>query len=215
VDRVAVNSYEAGAYASYGDTQGYINANASYIWHSFDTYRQVFGSDTKGQFDGGTLSACLELGRVYEADGWRLQPVAALSFASLSTDGYTENGTSLSRLVVKDSGFDSLKSLLGGRIAYPVEMESGRRWVPEVRVSWSHEFMDNSAEFDARLISFAEDPASYFTTKGAEYDRDSVNLGTGMNAPINDKIIVYVDYDASLSSDQTSQTASAGLRVLW
>jgi hypothetical protein len=36
-----------------------------------------------------------------------------------------------------------------------------------------------------------------------------------MNAPINDKIIVYVDYDASLSSDQTSQTASAGLRVLW
>ena len=215
VDRVAVNSYEAGAYASYGDTQGYINANASYIWHSFDTYRQVFGSDTKGQFDGGTLSACLELGRVYEADGWRLQPVAALSFASLSTDGYTENGTSLSRLVVKESGFDSLKSLLGGRIAYPVEMESGRRWVPEVRVSWSHEFMDNSAEFDARLISFAEDPASYFTTKGAEYDRDSVNLGTGMNAPINDKIIVYVDYDASLSSDQTSQTASAGLRVLW
>jgi uncharacterized protein with beta-barrel porin domain len=215
VDRVAVNSYEAGAYASLGDTQGYINANASYIWHSFDTYRQVFGSDTKGQFDGGTISACLEVGRIYEADGWRLQPVGVLSFASLSTDGYTENGTSLSRLVVKDSGFDSLKSILGGRIAYPVEMESGRRWVPEVRVSWSHEFMDNSAEFDARLFSFAEDPASYFTTKGAEYDRDSVNLGTGMNAPINDKIIVYLDYDASLSSDQTSQTASAGLRVLW
>jgi len=215
VDRVAVNSYEAGAYASLGDTQGYINANASYIWHSFDTYRQVFGSNTKGQFDGGTISACLELGRIYESDGWRLQPVGVLSFASLSTDGYTESGTSLSRLVVKDSGFDSLKSILGGRIAYPVEMESGRRWVPEVRVSWSHEFMDNSAEFDARLFSFAEDPSSYFTTKGAEYDRDAVNLGTGMNAPINDKIIVYLDYDATLSSDQTSQTASAGLRVLW
>lgn len=75
--------------------------------------------------------------------------------------------------------------------------------------------MDNSAEFDARLFSFAEDPSSYFTTKGAEYDRDAVNLGTGMNAPINDKIIVYLDYDATLSSDQTSQTASAGLRVLW
>jgi outer membrane autotransporter protein len=104
---------------------------------------------------------------------------------------------------------------LGGRIAYPIEMESGRRWVPEVRVSWSHEFMDNSAEFDARLISFAEDPSSYFTTKGAAYDRDAVNLGTGMNAPLNDKIIVYLDYDATLSSDQTSQTASAGLRVLW
>lgn len=215
VDRVAVNSYEAGAYASYGDTQGYINANASYIWHSFDTYRQVFGSDTKGQFDGSTLSACFEVGRIYEADGWRLQPVGVLSFASLSTDGYTENGTSLSRLVVKDSGFDSLKSILGGRIAYPVEMESGRRWVPEVRVSWSHEFMDNSAEFDARLFSFAEDPSSYFTTKGAEYDRDSLNLGTGMNAPINEKIIVYIDYDATLSSDQTSHTASGGLRVLW
>ena len=215
IDHVSVNSYEAGAYASWGDTQGYLNANASYIWHNFDTFRRVLGADTGGQFDGGTVSACLELGRIYEADGWRLQPVGVLSFASLSTDGYTESGTSLSRLVVKGSGFDSLKSILGGRLAYPVEMESGRRWVPEVRVSWSHEFMDNSAEFDARLFSFAEDPSSYFTTKGAEYDRDSVNLGTGMNAPINDKIIVYLDYDASLSSDQTSQTASAGLRVLW
>lgn len=215
VDRVSVGSYEFGAYASYGDTQGYLNANTSYIWHNFDTYRQVFGSDTKGQFDGGTISACLEIGRIYEADGWRLQPVGVLSFASLSTDGYTENGSSPSRLVVKDSGFDSLKSILGGRLAYPFEMDSGRRWVPEVRVSWSHEFMDNNAEFQARLFSFAEDPSSYFTTKGAEYDRDSLNLGTGMNAPINEKIIVYLDYDATLSSDQTSHTASGGLRVLW
>ena len=125
-DEVHVNSYELGAYMSLGDTQGYINTNVSYIWHAFDTSRLIGGSPTHGSFDGATISAYLELGKIYESDDWRLQPIVALSLASLSTDGYTETGASLSRLVVKDSGFDSLKSILGGRFAYPMAMQSGR-----------------------------------------------------------------------------------------
>lgn len=215
VDKVHVNSYEAGGYLSWGDTQGYLNSNFSFILHNFDTSREVLGSPVKGQFDGSTASAYLEVGRIYEADNWRLQPIAALSLASLSTEGYTEHGTSPSRLVVKDSGFDSLKSILGGRFAYPIELASGRRMVPEARVSWSHEIMDDSAEFDARLFSFPDIPASYFTTKGAKADRDAAILGAGLNAPVTDKAILYFDYDATLSTDQHAQTVSGGLRILW
>ena len=75
--------------------------------------------------------------------------------------------------------------------------------------------MDNSSSFDARLFSFAENPASYFTTNGAEYCRDSLILGTGLNAPIDDRTILYFDYDATLSSDQQAQTLSGGFRILW
>ena len=189
--------------------------NASYIWHNFDASRLVDGLPTKGQFDGNSVSAYLEGGKIYEADNWRLQPIVALSMMSLTTEGYAENGASVNRLVVKGSGFDSLKSMVGGRFAYPIELDSGRRLVPELRASWSHEHLDNSAQFDARLFSFAEDPSSYFTTNGAEYDRDALILGTGLNAPVSDKIVLYLDYDASLASDQTSQTASGGMRILW
>jgi outer membrane autotransporter protein len=87
--------------------------------------------------------------------------------------------------------------------------------VPEARISWSHELLDNSANFDARLFSFPDIAASYFTTKGAEADRNALILGTGVNAPVSDTIILYADYDATLSSDQTAQTASGGLRILW
>jgi len=214
-DQVHVNSYEIGAYSSWGDTQAYLNTNVSYIKHAFDTSRTLFGDPTSGDFDGATLSACLEIGTIFESGDWRLQPIMALSLASLTTDGYTENGINPDRLVVQDSGFDSLKSVLGGRFAYPIELKSGRLLVPELRVSWNHELLDNSAQFNARLFSFAEDPASYFTVNGAEFDRDSVNLGAGVNAPVNDRTILYFDYDASLSSDQESQTVSGGLRILW
>ncbi|MEQ1756494.1 MAG: autotransporter outer membrane beta-barrel domain-containing protein [Micropepsaceae bacterium] len=215
VDKVHVNSYEAGGYLSWGDTQGYLNGNFSYIWHNFDTSRLVLGSPVKGQFDGATVSAYLEMGKIFESDNWRLQPIVALSLASLSTEGYAEHGTSPNRLVVRDSGFDSLKSILGGRFAYPIELSSGRRMVPEARVSWSHELMDNSAQFDARLFSFPEIPASYFTTTGAKTERDAAILGAGLNAPVTDTAILYLDYDATLSTDQHAQTVSGGLRILW
>jgi uncharacterized protein with beta-barrel porin domain len=215
VDRVHVNSYEAGAYMSLGDTQGYVNANLSYIWHNFDTSRLVDGLPTAGRFDGDTISGYVEAGRIYEAGNFRIQPILALSLSTLKTEGYTEQGASLNRLVVQDSSFDCLKSVVGGRFAYPVEFDNGRRWVPEARISWSHELLDNSANFDARLFSFPDIAASYFTTKGAEADRNALILGTGVNAPVSDTIILYADYDATLSSDQTAQTASGGLRILW
>jgi outer membrane autotransporter protein len=212
---VHVNSYEAGAYMSLGDTQGYVNANLSYIWHNFDTSRLVDGLPTAGKFDGDTISGYVEVGRIYEAGNFRIQPIVALSLSTLTTEGYTEQGDSLNRLVVQDSSFDCLKSVVGGRFAYPVEFDNGRRWVPEARISWSHELLDNSANFDARLFSFPDIAASYFTTKGAEADRNALILGTGVNAPVSDTIILYADYDATLSSDQTAQTASGGLRILW
>ena len=91
-DRVHVNSYEAGAYMSLGDTQGYINANLSYIWHNFDTSRLVGGIPTVGKFDGDTVSGYLEAGRIYESGNLRLQPIVALSLVETSGPNIRPSG---------------------------------------------------------------------------------------------------------------------------
>jgi outer membrane autotransporter protein len=115
-------------------------------------------------------------------------------------------------LIVNGSEFDSLKSMIGARFAYPIQLESGRRLVPEARVVWSHEFLDDQSTFVAAPV-FA--PGATFLVQGEEYSRDSIIVGTGLSAPLSDQTTIFIDYDAGLNADITTHTVSAGFRTRW
>ncbi|NJN00290.1 MAG: autotransporter outer membrane beta-barrel domain-containing protein, partial [Aquincola sp.] len=115
-------------------------------------------------------------------------------------------------LSVSESTFDSLKSMVGLRLAYPLQLDSGRKLVPEARVAWVHEFMDDQASFFASVQGQARPPSRVL---GEEYSRDTLAVGVGVNLPLSDTAAVFVDYDAGLNNDITTHTVSAGLRVTW
>jgi len=212
-DNADVDSYEIGGYMSYGDTRLYLNANASVIFHNIDVTRFAAGGAAFGNYDGTTYSAYAEAGKIFETgDGWRIQPLVAVTYSHLDTDSYTETGPAFVRLNVFDTTFDSLKSMLGARFAYPFELESGRKLVPEARVVWAHEFMDDQSSF---LATTNVDPVTLNLIKGEEYARDYAILGAGLNAPLSEATTIFVDYDASLSEDVTTHTVSLGLRARW
>jgi outer membrane autotransporter protein len=211
-DNADVDSFEFGAYASYGDTRFYVNANASFIWHDFGVHRTVLGQSAIGDYDGTTFSAYVEAGKIFEAGQWRIQPLAALSYAHLETDDYREVGSAIDLLNVKGTEFDSFKGMLGARVAYPIEMKSGRKMVPEARVVWAHEFMDDHSTFTAALQSAPNVP---FIVKGQNYSRDTLIVGTGLTAPISDATSLFVDYDAGINPDITTHTVSVGFRMRW
>src|SRR6185436_10423024 len=130
-----------------------------------------------------TVSGYLEAGRIFETyEGLRIQPVAALSYAHLDTDAYDETGSATSLLHVFDAELDSLKSMLGARLAYPIALESGRKLVPETRVIWSHELLDDHSAFDANPLS---NPLNVATVSGQVYNRGTLVLGAGMTAPLS------------------------------
>ena len=212
-DTADVQSFEIGGYFSYGDADFCINGNASIIFHDFDTYRFVFDKTAQGTYDGRTISAYLEAGKVFELGRFRLEPVAAVSFAALETDRYLETGTAGGNLlIVEDADHTSMKSYIGARFAYPFGLESGRKIVPETRVMWGHEFLDDQSLFVAALKSL---PNNRFTVRGQEFARDSLLAGVGLNLPLSAHAAIYADYDVFLTRDQAIQSVSLGARVSW
>src|SRR6185436_4607428 len=160
-----------------------------------------------------TVSGYLEAGRIFETyEGLRIQPVAALSYAHLDTDAYDETGSATALLHVFDAELDSLKSMLGARFAYPIALDSGNKLVPETRLIWSHELMDDHSAFDANPIS---NPMNVATVSGQTYNRDSLVLGAGVTAPLSSATTLFLDYDAALNENITSHTVSGGLRARW
>ena len=211
-DDAEVESFELGLYTSYGDTRLYLNANASVIFHNIEVNRVTKGGYAQADYDGTTLSAFAEVGKTFETyEGARIQPFVAVSYSHLETDDYREIGTG-ALLSVSESTFDSLKSMVGLRLAYPLQLDSGRKLVPEARVAWVHEFMDDQASFFASVQGQARPPSRVL---GEEYSRDTLAVGVGVNVPLSDTAAVFVDYDAGLNNDITTHTVSAGLRVTW
>jgi Autotransporter beta-domain len=212
-DNAEIDSFEIGAYASYGDARLYVNANTSFIWHDFEVNRFVGGNTAVGDYDGTTFSAYAEVGKIFETyDGLRIQPLAAVSIAHLETSAYSETGTALTKLDVYESEFESLKSNIGARFAYPIQMESGRKWVPEARIVWAHEFLDDQSSFLADAQGGPVVPQRVF---GEKISRDTLVLGTGVTVPLSADATAFVDYDAGLNADVTSHTLSVGLRMKW
>ena len=212
-DNADVESFEIGAYGSYGDTRLFVNANVSYIWHNFEVNRFTGGGTrANGKYDGDTISAYVEGGKIFEMEsGLRLQPLVALSYSHLETDPYSETGIG-ALLDVLSADLTSFKTMIGGRFAYPIELDSGRKMVPEARIVWSHEFEDTFSTHIADVQGGAFVPQ---LVKGEEFARDSLTLGTGLTAPLSDATSVFFDYDAGLNTDVTTHSVSAGFRTRW
>lgn len=213
-DTADVQSFEFGGYFSYGDADFCVNGNASIIFHDFDTYRFPFGGTAHGAYEGMTVSAYLEAGKVFEFDVLRVEPIVALSFAGLDTDDYRETGTALTSLLnVEGASHRSLKSVVGVRFAYPLDvLESGRKIVPEARIMWAHEHLDDQAQFRAALQVLPDNP---FNVRGQAFARDSLLGGVGLNVPLTAQAALYIDYDVAMSRDQVIQSVSVGARVSW
>jgi uncharacterized protein with beta-barrel porin domain len=214
IDTADVQSFEFGGYFSYGDVDFCVNGNASVILHQFDTYRFPFGGGAHGSYEGMTVSGYVEAGKVFEFDLLRVEPVAALSYAALDTDAYSETGTALLNLLnVDGASHRSLKSVVGFRVAYPLDvLESGRKIVPEARIMWAHEFLDDQAQFRAALQVLPDNP---FNVRGQRFSRDSLLAGLGFNVPLTSQVVLFVDYDVAVSRDQSVQSLSLGARLSW
>ena len=212
-DNADVENFEFGAYASIGDARLYLNANASAIWHNVKVRRFTHGGgQAQGAYDGRTLSIFAEGGKIFETEeGLRIGPFLSLSLTHLETDPYRERGTG-PLLFVRRAELDSLKSATGVRLGYPIGLPSGRKVVPEFRLAWAHEFMDDQASFRASVQGQNVPPSVIF---GEKFARDTVQLGAGVTVPLSGSTNLYVDYDAGLNPDITTHTVSAGLRVTW
>jgi outer membrane autotransporter protein len=211
----SVTSVQLGGYFSYGGADAYLNGNVSVSGSAADTKRFFNLGPKSYRIESSSNSwfyaSSLEVGKIFEARGFRLEPNAGISATLNQGDAYTETGGGGLDLRIEPADSLSLRSSVGVRVSRVVTMND-RKIVPELRVSWRHEWLDRRQEFDA---AFAGAPAATFRVVGQDFARDSLGLGTGLTVPLAGILTGYFDAEGSLSRDTSSALISLGARATW
>ncbi len=159
--------------------------------------------------EGGQVSGALNLGYDWKAAGFTFGPIVGGQYTTVGIAPFTETGADSLDLRVDGQHAHSLRTTLGGRVAYTINLTERIVLVPEIRVLWQHEFLNNSRQIDAALDA-GSGPS--FDTATAEPGRDSVFAGAGVSLQLGDRWNASVYYNADLGrQDLTSHSISASL----
>jgi outer membrane autotransporter protein len=159
-------------------------------------------------FDSRSESLYAEATYDLKMRGYTLQPLAALSYVSTKTEGFTETGAGALNLQVAEQTTRSTRSLLGAKTVH----EAGSLKL-EPRLLWAHEFGNVNAPMNARLSGAGA--AGSFQVSGVELKRDSLVLGIGVSGSVTKELTLFADLQIDHNSRQRSHAAFVGVRGAW
>jgi autotransporter-associated beta strand protein/T5SS/PEP-CTERM-associated repeat protein len=209
------NSFSFGTYASYAKDGYYADAVIGGGYTGFQTQRSIaFGTiDRTASADPGSgqFTAGLNLGKDFEVGKFTLGPIVGAQYTYAGIGSFTESGAESLDLSLGQQNANSLRSTLGGRIAYTWNLNQKIALIPEVRMFWQHEFLNNARNINASLDGGNGASFDYETT--APY-RNSVFAGAGVTAQFGKNLSGSLFYNINFGS-QTYQNnmVSAGLNL--
>ncbi len=210
--RVFVNGGKLGLYATYFDGGFYLDAGATGGYNSYDTKRSALQGTARGDTDGLEFNAVLGGGYDFKVGNWKIGPTATVQYTYVEIDEFLERG-SLAPLRIVNQNAESLRTAVGFRTSYNIQLRNGIVIRPEVRASWQHEFADQAFALDSQ---FASGAGSVFTVNGPEYGRDSLLLSAGVAVQLTERTSVYLSYDGQLARrNYESHAISGGIRVAY
>ena len=206
-----VDSYSPGFYASYADHGWYANLQGNYVHNAYTQARHIdfLGQTANSAPEGNEGVADLDGGYDFHSGALTYGPLAGVQYTHLSVDGYTETG-SIADLTVNDQQADSLRSRLGGRVAYAFT-GCGLTFRPHFDASWQHEFMDQGRGITSQ---FQNGGTGSFSVKTDNPSRDSALTDLGLDADINRQVNVFLDYLVQAGqSNYFAQSVQGGVKV--
>jgi len=207
------NSVNFGTYASYAKDGYYADAVIGGGYTGFQTQRSIEFStiDRTASADpnSGQFTAGLNLGKDFEVGKFTLGPIVGAQYTYAGIGSFTESGAESLDLSLGQQNANSLRSTLGGRIAYTWNLNQKIALIPEVRIFWQHEFLNNPRTINASLDGGNGASLDYETT---DPYRNSVFAGAGVTAQFGKNLSGSVFYNINFGS-QTYQSnmVSAGL----
>ncbi|GIW82532.1 MAG: hypothetical protein KatS3mg105_4339 [Gemmatales bacterium] len=215
-DRANVNSYNLAVYGRQYLGNGWITGIGSYSYDDYNTRRQIaFGTINRtahSQAFGHEGSTFWEAGYSFNLPRVSIQPIAGMQYIHVWRSDFAESGADSINLLVAPADVDSLRSLLGGRIIYPIQTQSGLQVVPEFRGFWMHEYLNDNRLVNAQFAGILNNPIA---TRGINLGEDFAMLGLGLSAQVTRRISFGVHYDAYLSNAQSAHAGIGQLMVQW
>jgi outer membrane autotransporter protein len=148
----------------------------------------------------------------FHRGNWTFGPIVSAEFSTLDVASYTEQGANALNLKVGNDQAISFKGNVGAHVGYDIKLSNGVRIHPEARVSLQHEFLNNDRNITS---SFAQGNGPSFGFNVRHPARNTLITGVGVTVDFSDRWSGYVNYTGQLSSDQTSHTITAGMKMTW
>jgi uncharacterized protein YhjY with autotransporter beta-barrel domain len=211
-----VDSYSPGLYASYVQGPWYANGMASYTRNAYTEDRMIdipgIAGDNHGATSGNQAAVNLTGGREFFSGPFEFGPTISAQYVHLAIDSINEQGPTA--LEINRQNQDSLRSLLGfegryaARVATPVGMVE---LTPHISASWQHEYLDNSEGITSQFNGIG---GGSFTVQTNSPERDSAFLDLGLDAGINQNVVLFIDYAAQAGQDDFfAQSADGGVKI--
>lgn len=203
-----IGVYAAGSTTdSIGST--YYSAMLSYGMAEYDMKRTTqigsYRSTATGSPDGSQAIAYISAGYEWDAGShalsyqWTTGPSISLRYVYNSVDGYSEEGRGIDAFKNDDFDYSSLLLTLGWRTTVRFDIVGFCTMVPEFRVNYNHEFIDDG-KVDTAFIAA---PNSKFSTDLNHEGRDYFTLGVGNTFLLTDHFTVSFDYDCSVAREDS------------
>ncbi|GGA86496.1 hypothetical protein GCM10011491_12690 [Brucella endophytica] len=169
-----------------------VRLGANYTWHKLEFDRSVvfpgFAESISSDYDGHTIQAYGDIGYTIRHGAANFEPFAALAYVSTKTDDYAETG-GVSALTGASDDMGTGFSTLGLRASTEIQPGVTARGM----AGWRHAFGDVETS-----ASHAFDGSSIFSVGGVPIAQNLAVLELGVDAAINEKLMVGVSYAGQL-----------------
>jgi len=207
-----LDSWHLGAYALRQTGPLSLRLGATWSRHEGSTRREVafdrFHDRLKGSYRASTQQAFIESGYNLGRANVSIEPFAGLGFQRYRRDGYTEKGGAAA-LKVHAQSQDNFNTTIGLRMAKVSTLDNGMRLTPRFSAGWKHVYGETYTSTRQRLVTETED----FTVYGAELDRDSLKLDTGLDLAVTDSHTLGVGMSGEIGTDSRSHGVSGQWRM--
>ena len=219
---VDTGSLFAGVYTSWVNDLNYIDAFLNFGFHDSETARTENSGAMMDATPNSTQTTIgLTYGKVFEYNSFLITPSLGFTYNHFETGAYSETarpgtdpfGTASSSQLLERRE-ESLVSSLGTKIAYYDFDPEGGVTIPELRLSWEHDFNADPVNQGVHLLSHGADDVYYIN--GRPEDSDFGLIGTGITSIGKSGRSMFLHYDYMIGkSDFNAHFLNLGFRILF
>jgi outer membrane autotransporter protein len=223
-DRITSGHLEGAHFGGYGAktwNSFYAAGTLSFSTFRNDTTRSIAGigptETATGRFGSNLLSGRVEVGSKRVFGRFAVTPFAAVQFAELWQNGFTEanpvpaGAAGPLGLTYGSISVSSLPTFVGAQFDTRFAFSNGMALSPYARLSWVHEFRPNRA-INAAFIAL---PGAAFAVDGPRAASDAARIDAGAKLAIRPNAWLFASFDGEFSNRSQSYAGKGGVRVAW
>jgi len=208
-----INAVDFGLYAGYHSGGFYADAIVGGGSSAYAVRRPIQFSTVNrpaaSKPDGGQFTTYLGFGYDWQVGNFTIGPILSGQYTYAGIAPFTETGAGALDLAVSQQNVNSLRASLGGRVAYTWKLSDKVSLIPEGRLFWQHEFLENSRSI-ASSLDGGNGPSFDYATSAPS--RDAVFAAAGVSAQFGPNWTAYLYYNADFGrQDYIGHSVSTGL----